>query len=363
MRRILLILAVAAGLIPVGATAAHADQLVHGYVLANQPNTANYIVNNAFKYNSTGGVIEITRTAAGRYTVRFAGMGTSGGAAHVQTYGSPAASVCNVTSWGPSLLAPSDLFVYVRCFNSAGALTDSRFVADFTNQTASEGRFAYLWADKPNNVIPYNPSASYSYDDTGAAPIVDPDGVGRYIIYFNTWLELDEADHDAVDAGHFQVTAYNSGAVWCKVGYDDDVEGPTQLSVLCQDKDGEPVNSKFVITYSYQVSQLGTDDPHGTAIVGHNVLLDDDVDVFDWWSTTDEEPTVTNPGTGVYQVRFPGLSTLGGFAIASAVAHFDYCYVHSWLSALGGDQVVNVRCYDIATGLPSESAFHVTVMH
>lgn len=351
MRKLLLILATAVVLLPLWATPARADVVVDGYVLANQPATANYIANTGYEFNSTGGAIEITRAGAGQYTVRFAGMGALGGIAHVQHYGSLNNGLCTVASWGSPFFSP-DLYVNVRCFNSAGAPADSRFVAHFTNRTVSEGRFAYLWADNPNN-SPYLANASYSYDSTGVRTTVDPYDVGVYKVYLNAALELQGTDE--FGDGHLQVTAYNTSAVRCTVGIDDD-ENPVALTVVCRDADGDLTNTKFVLSYSHGTSHLGTGDAHGSAVIDTQMNTASVVA----WSGTGSEPTVVRANVGTYQVKFGSLAVPKGHAIASALGSVRYCHVASWLGGNNGEEVVNVRCINSVTGLAADASFGIS---
>lgn len=352
MRRILLV----AALVVLGVavpTPAHAGggAEVHGYVLATQPNTANYIANNGYQYNSAGGVVEITRTAVGRYTVRFEGMGVPGGMAHVQQYGSPNNGMCAMTSWG-QLFGGPDLYVNVRCFTFAGAAADSKFVAYFTDRTVSEGRFGYLWADHSAGG-PYVANATYSYDSTGEQITFTQHDVGVYKVYMNAALGLHGMPE--FGDGHLQVTAYNTGAVRCTAGFEDD-DNPVALTVVCRNAQGDHTNTRFVLSYSHDVSHLGTTDPNGNAVIGTE---DGAAFVFTWISTG-AAPSVTRSSAGVYQVRFPALGVPKGNAIVNALGSFHYCYLASWLASRADEEVINVRCFNSMTGLATDSAFDVS---
>jgi hypothetical protein len=346
----LLIAALIAALIPAAPADAGGAQEVHGYVLATQPNTANYIANNGYQFNSTGGVVEITRTGTGRYTVRFEGMGTPGGMAHVQRYGSLSAAMCTVTSWG-QLFGGPDLYVYVRCFTNSGTLSDSKFVAYFTNRSVTEGRFGYLWTDHVSGG-PYDANAAYSYDSTGEQITYTHHDVGVYKVYMNAVLGLDGTPD--LGRGQLQVTAYNTSAVRCTIAIEQD-DNPIALTVVCRDAQGDLTDTRFVASFSLDVSHLGTLDPSGSA----TVVQDDGVASVPFWSSTGGAPTATRVDTGVYQVRFASLGVPKGNAIVSAMGSFQYCYLHSWLSALGGDEVVNVRCFDQLTLMSADIAFTV----
>ncbi len=62
-----------------------------GYVWADQPSASSYSPSPAYAYNGGEGDMTITRSAQGRYSVRFAGLGgngTPGGNVQVTAYGS-----------------------------------------------------------------------------------------------------------------------------------------------------------------------------------------------------------------------------------------------------------------------------------
>lgn len=97
-----------------------------GYAWANNASAASYTPSVPYSHNSSGGPINITRQAAGRYRVRFNGLGGSGivgGNVQVTAYG-PGSQTCKVVSWGSG---GSHFLVNVRCFNAAGALVDTRY--------------------------------------------------------------------------------------------------------------------------------------------------------------------------------------------------------------------------------------------
>jgi len=97
-----------------------------GYVWANNSSEAEYEPSGLYAHNPAGRV-SIERAAAGRYTVRFEGLGKEGaGGGHVQvtSYGRTP-RVCQAVSW--SYRGP-DFTVQVQCFDpSNGHAADSRF--------------------------------------------------------------------------------------------------------------------------------------------------------------------------------------------------------------------------------------------
>lgn len=350
MRRIL-VLTTLVGLVLVAPPPAHAATPVYGYVWANQPSTDSYFASTGYEFNSIGGDIELIRWEEGRYRVRFAGMGSSGGVAHVRAYG-PTSNICTVTSWSHGI----DVGVNIRCFDPAGALADTRFVAHFTNRTAPGGNFAYFWAHDPTAAGPYQPFASYAYDSTGVPSQVERTGTGTYIVYLNALSDL-YPDH--YDDGHLQVTAYSMDPVHCGIRVIGD-ENPTPLGVHCYDASGDPVDSRFTVSYSHGVSHLGTKGARGTAYVRKSPSLP--AYVAGWWNSSGGEPVVGHPATGVYWVRFPGLGTSHGHAIVNTQEILgDYCTVVSWYRHfLVPDEVINIRCYDGVTHALADYDFGVS---
>lgn len=331
-------------------TPAYAEESVFGYVWGNQPSTDSYVADSGYEFNSTGGPVEVTRWAAGRYRVRFAGMGSSGGVAHVQAYGSTS-NICTVASWGHGI----DVSVNVRCFDTDGDPADTRFVAHFTNRTVPSDTFAYFWAHDATAAGPYQPYPDYAYDSTGMPTSIERTGPGTYRVYLNA---LSELYPDAHNDGQLQVTAYNSTAVHCGIRVIGD-ENPTPLGVRCINSGGNPVDSRFVVSYSHGVSHLGFGGTFGNAYIRNHWASAPYVS--GWWNSGGI-PTVSHPAVGRYQVRFPGLGTGGGHALVNTQElSANHCHIGSWhRDWTTGEQVLNVYCYAGSTGLPADEDFGVS---
>ena len=357
MRRTLVTVLVAATLVVAGlvlAAPAPADAAtsVYGYVWANQPSTSSYLANTGYELNSTGGDIEVIRWEEGRYRVRFAGMGSWGGVAHVRAYGTTA-NICTVASWSHGI----DLSINIRCFDSTGALADTQFVAHFTNRTVARGSLAYFWADTPTAAGQYQPFHTYAYDSTGVPSQVERTGTGNYLVYINALSALYPNHHDN---GHLQVTAYNMDPVQCGMRLVGD-ENPTPLGVSCHDTDGNPVDSRFTVSYSHGVSHLGTTGTRGNAYIRNS--WNSPTYVAGWWTSNGSQPVVSHTGTGTYWVRFPGLGTAHGHVTVSSQEIFggSYCSVGFWYRhPIVPDEVVHVRCYDGVTHAPVDYDFGVS---
>ena len=109
----------------------------------------------------------------------YAGLGTAGGVAHAQAYGS-AANFCNVVSWSTS---GADEVVSIACYNSGTSPVDTQFVANFAVGHQSTAHFSYLWLDEPTASGKHKVSATYRYDSTGHEPTVQRLSAGKYRVF------------------------------------------------------------------------------------------------------------------------------------------------------------------------------------
>ncbi len=105
------------------------DHNQFGYALADQPTAAgSYVPDAANRFSSSGGTIEVTHTATGVYSVRFAGLGRAPGQrdnVQVSPYNATSPTYCKIDLWDAS---GADLRVPVVCFALPdGTPADSRF--------------------------------------------------------------------------------------------------------------------------------------------------------------------------------------------------------------------------------------------
>ena len=150
-----------------------------GYAWINQI-AANYNASTSYQFTSSGGVISVSHIGTGNYSVVFGGLGTAGGVAQAQSYGSTS-NYCNVTSWNA---VGSDQEINVNCFAAAGTPADTMFVVSFAVGSQGAARFSYLWADQPGNTAKYHPEAAYRYDAVDAGLLtVARISTGRYEVY------------------------------------------------------------------------------------------------------------------------------------------------------------------------------------
>jgi hypothetical protein len=307
---------------------------IEGYVWGSQPATPSYTSTTGYEHNSHGGAVQIQRSSAGTYQVRFVGMAGIGGVAHVSAYG--AANICVVSSWGPSL---GDELVNLRCFTAAGVVADSKFIAHVTNRT--DGVRGYLWSnDATPPAVGVAPPATWSYDSTGGSSVVRGTGVGAYEV------ELGAFAQDAAGAwtdGALRVTAYGATALHCQVLDPAAFADPDVLRVRCYNVAGLAANSRFALSYTRDgVPASATVDTAGGAPV-----------VAGWHSPGGVAPTVTELGEGDYLVSFPAAGSAGGHAFAGIMSTPPmFCVIQSWTVQLGAERL-RVRCYQPGVGAPN----------
>jgi hypothetical protein len=312
---------------------------IEGYAWGWQPANPNYVLATGYEYNSAGGAVQVIRSGVGRYQVRFIGMAGAGGVAHVSAYG--ANNICTVASWGPSA---GDEVVNLRCFTSAGAAVDSRFIAHVTNRTDGVSR-GYLWnSDATPPAGGYTPPAQYSFDSTGQAIAVFPTGVGSYAVELGAFAQDIAGDWTS---GALRVTAYGSAPVTCQVSDPALYISPEVLRVRCYDTTGSLVNSRFALSYTRGVVPV-------SATVNN---LFPPATAAGFTSPSGIAPVITEYDDGDYLVSFPGAGAAGGHAYANIMATPPmFCVIHWWTVSLGALNL-RVRCYQ-----PGGGAFNPAVL-
>jgi hypothetical protein len=306
---------------------------IEGYVWGWQPAAASYTSTTGYEHNSAGGAVQVTRTGVGRYTVRFVNMAGQGGVAHVSAYGG--SNICTVTNWGPLV---GDEFINLRCFTAAGAAADSRFVAHVSNRKDGASR-GYLYSnDATAPVGGYAPSPGYSYDSTGQQIAVFGAGTGAYAVELGAFAQ---DIGGAWRSGALRVSAYGTAAVTCQVMDPELFLDPGVLRVRCFDTAGDPVNSRFVLSYSRAVVPVSaTVDNYGAAPTAAG-----------WSSPGIVAPVITEvDDDGDYSVAFTGAGAAGGHAFAGIMGTPPmYCTIFSWFVS-GGALNLRVRCYQPGGG-------------
>ena len=98
---------------------------------------------------------------------------------------------------------------------------------------------AYLWANKPA-AASYHPASAFRDSSAGIAPSVTRSGVGAYLVRL-PGMPL---------GGSAQVTAYGRGRSECQLSSIRKTDKPQRIGVLCFKPDGDPVDSRFYLTFT-----------------------------------------------------------------------------------------------------------------
>jgi hypothetical protein len=308
-----------------------------------------------WSYNTSGGAISSTRLSTGRYSVRFAGVGTPGGNVHVSAYGATAAN-CKVVSWYPS---GGDQIVDASCFSPSGAPVDSRFTVNYTQPIGPGGQIAYAWADQPS-AASYTPHRDYQYSNTGGVLTVKRTARGAYTV---------KVPRMASNPTSVAVTAYGPGNELCRVLHwtPSATSVTTQLvQVRCTTPAGTAADSRFVVSMTKQIGLMGNnllanaavwaDVPTAPTYTPHTAYQ---------WNISNAAggqgalATIERPSTGRYHVTLPSqypTASGGHVQVTSYGSGTKRCQVLAWGSSGGSAMLVEVVC-TTRTGAPSDAMF------
>jgi hypothetical protein len=335
------------------ATGTAAATTVQGsaYVWADQPWATYYTPFSTYQFNSSGAVNTISRSGVGRYTVHVPRLGSDSGTVLVTAYGS-SADQCKVAWWYNDESAQE---IEVRCFDQAGAPTDSRFTMSYTNQVGgASGVRAYVWADQPTAEAEYSPAAAYQANYTGASNRVKRNSVGSYRVYLPV---------DFVGLfGHMQVTAYGTGPERCKVdrtfGWFGGPEPTVFIDVACFTSAGAPVDTKFTLTYAQEAPIIGASG-HASLYVYVNpppsTFIEGDNSEEMWFSSAGGPIRVERLDTGHYTVRSSVDISAGNVQVIAVGDDNEYCKVERWYPTDG----ILVRCFT-TSGVAADTGFLVS---
>lgn len=215
------------------------------YVWADDATATAYTPNATYQFNSSGASNTIARLGTGRYAVTLPEQTALGGTVEVTAYGA-GSDYCKVSGWAQS---GDDTVVNVRCFDSAGALSDSRFTVNFARSTSPNGAlsYSYAWASQAASAA-YTPSLSYQkgfvagdWGDVATDITAGRTSTGRYFV---------DLPGMSSTGSNVQVTAYGSGSEYCKVvGWSGD-EANAEANVACFDAGGALTDTQFVLVYT-----------------------------------------------------------------------------------------------------------------
>lgn len=200
---------------------------------------------NAYEWNSKGGNNTVTKLGTGRYQANLPGMNRLGGTVLVTAYGSDSAK-CKVVNWGRF---SSNTRVKVNCFRGNQPV-NTKFTLSYINGTNGVGlgfrhEGAYVWANNPGASGTYLPSTTYQWNSatfSNSSNTVTNLSTGSYSVRLR---QLAPANKTTT-----QVTAYGSNSDYCNVrSWVSNGIGDTNANVKCFNSAGQPVKTRFTLTY------------------------------------------------------------------------------------------------------------------
>ena len=293
-----------------------------------------------FSYNSRGAVNSICRSSVGFYAVHFANLASPGGNVQVSGYGSSTTPVnCKASLW---IASGSEEVVLVSCYSFSGAPQDAYFTVSFTAGGGSGNTIAYAFADRPT-AASYTPNPTYQYNSHGALATITRSGAGLYTVNFPDYL-------GPAAAGNVKITAYGSGAGYCKAGGWWPLGSSQQVSVNCYNTSGAATDQYFSVVYVNNINYLGDNltadayvwaDQPTAAHYTPNLAYQRDTTLYSTGTVT-----ITRAGTGSYDVFLPhqdqGLD--GGTVQVTAGLGSGRCQIGSW-GYISGGRTVRVYCF------------------
>jgi hypothetical protein len=189
-------------------------------------------------HNSSSGMIEVTRTAEGRYLVTFAGLARAGGdpeTIHVTTVG-PGSNWCKIVEWGGGVGVRTDLTLDVACYTAGGASADARFSVLLLERARQDRRLGFVWANMSTSAA-YTPAAAFSFNSAGGPNTAGQNATGEYEV---NWPGLERIGGSTAETN--LVTAYGPDAVYCQVRVWGDVD---QVLVDCYAPNGAAADAQF----------------------------------------------------------------------------------------------------------------------
>ena len=330
-----------------------------GYALADQPTAAGpYAPDPAYRYNSSGGAVEITRTATGIYSVRFAGLGRAPGQRdNVQVSGYNTTAVyCKPRVWDAS---GADLLVDVSCFTFNAVATDSRFTILALGARAfgrtTPTAFALVVPDTGTHILD---SLATTRNSTGGNVIFGYVSEGAYAMDLKGLESAWAASPVAI-----QLTPVGQGPRRCSViAVDPSVAG---LGISCTRPGGAVGDSPFSMLWL----QRGRPSMRfGFAWTNNeNSQADYAPDTHYALNSSGGAISARRTGVGQYRIVFAGLARQPGateIVLVSPPFLFGpphICDITSWGNSGANDLAVTVSCFTVS-GNPNNTRFDVVVL-
>jgi hypothetical protein len=301
-----------------------------GYLWADQETaSASYTPSTGYQHTSTGQQMTVHRESPGEYVVGLPVLANVGNV-QVTAYGTTAVT-CIIGSWA---IRDELTTIRVYCWDAAGKRTDSRF-SFFVSSGVTVAPSAYtLWINDQLQTMA-------DFNATGGANTITHNSTGNYLVKL--------PGVGANPTGNVQVTPFvardSFGRDSCTVErWVGTGEGDLDVSVHCFDSDGQPADGAFSLLYV-------ANDAATEGAIGGTYWTESKTNMRVQNSSAGEEFTVTTSGTGIYEIRMPGLgiNTHNGNVQVTAIDdnHAIYCL----LTSIGSDEpsvVLHVQCADAA---------------
>ncbi len=316
----------------------------------NPTSKAAYNVSNSYQYNSAGGAIKGERLNTGHYKITIPNFGKLyNGVCQASAYnGSHSAQVERWTASG------NDLQVFVRTFDAKGTAVDGQFSAIFQKEARNNVNSAYTWVSGEGK-----PTHSYNYNGKKGGINVTKKGTGMYQVTFegitpNTSGEKMSGGFEGFK-GNVIATPYGTQARRCKVISWQNASNKVSINVATTDFNGQPADSKFVVSYS-------SDNTNQAAFVWANSAKNGTTytpnTTYQMNNAGTADNTITRTGVGTYKVTLPGLkaSSASNAIVTPYGSTNAYANIVRWVgnSAKGTD--VTVKCF-APDGTPIDSQF------
>lgn len=321
-----------------------------GYAWASDATSATYTPSAEWRFNSSGGGITITRSAAGTYAVRFAGLGqATGQRENVQVTSYIELAYCGTGGWETQ---GSDLIVNVRCFAPGGAPMDSRYTVLVVGARALEGRLGFAHADQPGQSS-YRPALAHN-SAFGAATITRT-GTGTYRADFSGLArgtggpEMVMVTHVGTAANRCVVEVWELSGFWTNITCTDQsgAQVDAQFSLLVIERGRAGQRTAFAWTHQPAAANY-TPDPTYSLNSGGGAI------------------TALRSGTGTYRIDFENFIKGTGtetVVITAYGAANRFCRVggSGWSMNTATTFRVNVACTD-PSGAPADSQYDIIVI-
>ncbi|HZM77804.1 MAG TPA: hypothetical protein VFC19_18965 [Candidatus Limnocylindrales bacterium] len=284
----------------------------------------------------------------GRYRLKFPGIASGNGVAHVSAV-APDARWCNVfTKYNVGI----DLFIEVQCWQHTGMITPapSAFTIVYSTSSgalAGAGTYAYVRGNLLGGVsASYNPAGMANTSTHAGA------GTGTYTVFL-------PGVSTGFNDGNIQVSAEHPNSPRrCKViGWTPAAGGHT-IVVRCLDEMSVPADSWFNLTYHRDRSIYGALAPPNYFGYFWTPGLPAGTSNF---NSTGAMNTMAVAGVGLKYVQFPSVGVSeGNIQITAYQGGASYCNLQNVWGLTGTTVTVNnVICFN-AGGAPAASNFFIT---